>query len=81
LLRARVEVRHLREVPRALQVHDVVEHLHVGVEDLAAARVHGARPDGVLARDGSQRTIDTFGVLAAAPADRVARHLAATMPA
>ena len=46
-LRALVEVAHLREVPLALEVHDVVIHLHVGVDDLAAARIHGARSDGV----------------------------------
>ena len=41
---------HLREVPVALQRHDVVVHLHVGVEDLTGARIDNAWTNGVLHR-------------------------------
>ena len=49
-LRALVEMADLREVPLALEVHDVVIHLHVGVDDLAGARIHGAGSHGIRDR-------------------------------
>ena len=42
-----VEMTHLREIPVALQVHEVVVHLHIGVNDLAGARIGRTRPEGV----------------------------------
>ena len=49
-LRAGIERPGLREVPRPLEVHDVVVHLDVRLEDLARARVADVRPRGVLDR-------------------------------
>ena len=45
----------LREVPGALQVHDVVVHLDVRFEDLAGARVVTCGPDAFSIVEGSQR--------------------------
>ena len=48
--RARIERTDLRPVPPRLQGHDVVVHVHVGVEDLAGARVRVVRTVRVLDR-------------------------------
>ncbi len=45
-----IEVPHLGEVPGPLEVHDVVVHVDVGLQDLARARVVHVRPGGVLDR-------------------------------
>ena len=48
LLGARIERSHLHEIPVASEVHDVVKHLNVGIENLARSRIGDVRPHGVL---------------------------------
>ena len=45
---ARIERTDLRPIPPGLQRHNVVEHHHVGFEDLTGTRVDRARAHGVL---------------------------------
>src|SRR6266540_477571 len=64
-LRARVERPHLREVPVALEVQDVVVHLNVRLEYLAGARVVNVGPGRVHNRRGQpahDRITRVFGL-------------------
>ena len=50
LLSTRIERACLQEIPRPLQVHDVVIELNVGFEDLSSARIVNVRATGILDR-------------------------------